>query len=876
MFEIQKFAITNIYCSPSQDQQYRFKLVRVTKKGYPVRKTVTLYNDSRRLPNDSSKFHVYVVGNIPTDMLNLLRKDRNWMKNIWYNAEEDMNARNFIMQLYDCNGVTFPRRNIYYSTGWEGGLSIAIKIDSVMDRLFDVEACAYMRLYSNQYFDTLEFNDGTRKPGIYCEASVATNNVEKNRLQNKIAQLEAHGGKTLVYVNGYYKDTLSLSIPDNSLIEILYDNSIETRESYRIGSLRTFLSERDNILKYFIFRDKTRNHILYEDDLEVYITRSTDLDTTGLYYFQHKQEALTNVTDKDFAVSTQFVNNQAQYLTNLLGGSLPNKRITLITRKSGYNRPLIYSSLKLHELYKLPQDKEFEVMSNTGYTLNEFRVEHLENSKYFQVASIDSIRLLTNTLAAEAVGYNGVSYYFAKTPTKTNTRSVEVPYLYRESSTAYEYDMTGKLLGHYPSTGPMYTAQHDVKQVEFIQGVPSNETVKLHHLNESIPLKQSEFRVLVAQYDGVNRISTWEDITESPLCVYTQNTVTVNDTGLKRVRIFYFNEPHIEDLELEFVDGVLVFPLTVWEDKGTGVSKHKLDVVYDTVEVFLNGYRLNYKVDFFIDFPYIGICNKTHIDYSLDKQLIHVRCTGYNLDKEKINHTEIRGFVSHGVLTRNNYYDIRDDRVFSTYIDGRLVDNTTIKFSETDNTVRIDNPLNGKPYTMVEHMVSVKEVTGTSTLPLYSYNSEINKKISDLYNIIYPEPSVINFNVIGDHHYVYSPVVSKVIHDLLDGNIPISLYTTPYDDSTIHNLLTNEYKLHLKLDPIRETLPDNVVEIHPHFGNTTISVNLHQYRFLTNLIRILTNGKPNKINLSGYISINKETIDVPTPSGMSPGGITVL
>lgn len=875
MEEIQRFAIKNIYCSPGQDQQYRFNLIRVTRKNYPVRKFVTVCNEQRALPNSTSKFHVYMVGNVPTDMLNLLRKDRNWFKNVWYNVQDDMNSRNIIMQFYDCHGINFPRKNIYYSSGWGGDLVIAIEIDSVMDRLFDVETCAFMRLYSNQYFDTPEFNDGTGKVGIYCDSVVALNNTDKARLQTKLTQLESRGGKTLVYVNGFYTDKITLNIPDNSLIEMVYDSSILTRESYRIGGLRTFLSEKDNNLKYFIFRAKTRNHILYEDDLEVYITHNVGSEVTGVYYYQHKAESLTNVTDKDFALSTQFVNNQAQYLSDKLGGSLSNKRITLLTRRSGYNRPLVYSSLKLHELYKLPDGKEFEVISNTGYTIPEFRVEYLENSDYFKVASIEKVRNLTNTLATDAVGYNGVSYYFAKTPTVTSVRSIEVPYLYRKASTAYEYNSSGLLTGFYPSFGPAYTASEGTKFVEFIQGLKLETPGKLYSLREPIPLKDSEYRILIAQYDGINRISVWEDVTDTPLCVYSNNTVTVDDIGAKRVRVFYFDEPHTLDLELNTVDGVLVFPMTVWEDRGDGVKLYKLDLPYDSVEVFLNENRLVYGVDFFIDFPYIGICNKTYFRYSEEKQRIHIRCTGYNLDKDKINSNEIRGFISHGVLTRNNYYDIREDRVFSTFINGKLVDNSTLRFSETDNTVRTASPLNGLPYTMSEHMVSIKDVTGTSTLPYYSKNKIIDGKISSLYNIIYPEPSITEFNVIGDHHYLYSIVTAKVIHDLLDGNIPPSLYTSPYDDATIINLLNTQYKRELKLDPIKADLPYNVVEIHPHFGNDIIPVNIYQYRFISNVVRILTNNQPDRINLSGYLTVNTDTVEV-NMGYSGPGGITVI
>lgn len=875
MHEIQRFALQHIYCSPAQDQQYRFGLVRVTKKGYPVKKTVSVYNDVRPLPNTTSKFHVYVLGSIPLEILNLLRKERNWLKNIWYNAAEDMNLRNFILQIYDEQGLNFPRSKIYYSSGWDGSLVIALEVDPETKRTFEVENFRYLRLYSNQYFDTSEFNDGSGKKGIHCQTFSVANNIDKVAVQNVISSLEANGGKTMVYVNGYFTSSMTLHIPNNSIVEIVYDNSIVDIEKYHISDLRTFESVKDNKLKYILFRPRQTEYIQYEDDLEVYITGDVGFTDQGLYYYQHKAYSLTNVTDKDFALYTSYVLNQAQTLSNLLGGGVMDKTITVMSRKSGIERNLIYSSLKLHELYRLPDGVEFDVISNTGYTLSEMRVEQLENSDYFKVASAPTINTITKELATSAVGYNGISYYMGKTPSKLTGVNVDVPFLYRKNSIAYEYDNSGKLLGYYPSTGPAYIASEDAKYVEFVQGQITTEPGLLYRVNEPIPLKDSEFRVLAAHYNDYTRITTWEDITEDASCVYENNTVTVNDVDTKRVRIMYLDEAYVKDYDIAVTDGVIVFPITVYEDRGTGPQNHLLDLPYASLEVFLNGNRLTYKVDFFIDFPYIGICNKKYIKYSEPEQKIHIRLSGYNLDKSKINQNEIRGFVSHGVLTRNNYYDIREDKVFSTFIDGKLVDNASIMFSEEDNTVRTANPLNGLPYTMTEHFLSITEATGTSTLPYYEKNKEINAKISELYNAVYPEPPIDNFIVIPTKHNLYSIIVSKVIHDLVDGNIAQSLYTTPYNDTTILDLLNTRYKRELLLDPIKADLPKGIVEIHPHFGNDVVSVNLFQFRFLTNLVRILTQGKPELINLSGYVAINNETVDLPTsPSG--PGGIVVV
>jgi hypothetical protein len=97
--------------------------------------------------------------------------------------------------------------------------------------------------------------------------------------------------------------------------------------------------------------------------------------------------------------------------------------------------------------------------------------------------------------------------------------------------------------------------------------------------------------------------------------------------------------------------------------------------------------------------------------------------------------------------------------------------------------------------------------------------------------------------------------VSKIINDMLDGNIAASVYTTPYDDGTILQLIDGQYKTIFSLDPIKSVPESNLVEIHPNIGNAPIALNLFQYRFLTNVIRVITQGKPTRINMSGYISL---------------------
>lgn len=861
MNKLQKFALENIYCAPGQDQQFSFSLVRVNKINQPLTSVVSVYNVVKSLPNPQYRYHVFVIGNLNPQFLNLLRQGRDWFKDVWVKVSDDMEARNYLLKVYNDKGVIYPRQHIYYSFIDENSIVIALEFEYTLKEKFDVDSFKYMHVYSNSFFDTEEYLSYPVRNGIKQASDYVFNNTNKVVLQNLIGIWEADGGKAIVYVNGYYTDNLNLNIPDNSYVEVIYDQSIITKEKFTINDLRTFDSTKDDKLKYLIFRSNVINSIQFKDDLEVYVSDDNQLVTKGLFFYQHKDYAIRNVTDKDYSFYTSFVNNTAQEVTNLTTGSIQDKIIVLYSRKAGVTRNLVYSAPKLHELYKLPQAVELDVLSNTGYTINNFRADTLENSDYFKVCNLKGIKNLTPELAIGAMGYGGISYYFANNPVipVSENMNVQVPILFQEDSLAFEYDANGEFLGHYTTSGSVYLFNNSsTRYIEFIYGRTPLNFGRLFSNTETATLLHNEYVVLSAYFSGVSRITNWEDITNDPdRCVVNGNSITFTEPNDYKVKIVYLNQPNVYDLNLPLADGVLYFPLTVQEDRGTGLQTFPVDTPYSNIEIYLNKRKLVYGLDYFMKFPYISICNKEYIDYANNLQNIHIRMSGFTLNVDDINNQEKTGFVNHGVLLRNNAYDIRDDRVMSVYVKGKLQNRASITFAETDNTVRLANPLNGHPYVIKEPFIALKSITGQNTLPLFTLDINKNKQISDLFNVIFPEPEIDQTNVIADHHYVYSPLVSKIIQDMLDGNILASLYTTPYNDATIFTLLDQTpYKELLMLDPIRFSMPEQLVEIHPHIGNTTVDLDLFQYRFITNVVRVITHGLPDKINLSGYLTVS--------------------
>lgn len=858
MLQAQRFALDNIYCAPGQDKQFCFKLVRLTKKSFPAKRYVNAYNKNKHLPNQTDQFHVFAIGNLPPVIINLLTQKQEWFRDSWINVATDMVLRNYLLKVYSQDGLLYPRQKIYYSFTDESSILIALEDTPDTKPFFNTDTFNYLSIYSNSYFNSTAFTTSAVRDGIDYRFKQVLNNLEKVELQTFANNKRLNGGNTFTYVNGYYVSDVRLDIPDGSFVEIVYDQSVLSKEEVPLPSMRTFGSTLDTRTKFLLFRDRVADHIQYVDDTELYVTTSTQLLNRGLYFYKHKDYVMRNVTDKDFSVDTAYLNSTAQRLSVLVNPGIDTKKVVLYTRKSGRDMALVYSAMKLHELYKLPAAIQLDVINNTGYTLDHFRAEKLEDSSYFKVASAGRMVDVTKELVIDAVGYNAMAYYFANSPCSVNRPEVEVPELYQWNAMAFEYNTQGLFTSYTTTSGPLYpVASTDTKHVSFMKGYVPVEFGGVYDRDAIVTLlhPNDEIAVISAYFAGTTRQSKWEDITNTTKVKRTATTVELSEVPDKKVRIVYQSRLNIYDEEMGLENGVLYFPITQMEDRGTGMQRHACEVPYRDISIYLNKRKLTQGIDYLLSFPYVCIFSKKYIDYALLKQQVHIRCSGFVADANRINELDIKGFVNNGVLTRNRYYDIRDDRVMSVFVDGCLRDRSQVLFSENDSTVRLSNVSNGLPYTVQEDFIPLRDLTGLDTAPSYEKNIQTNLKISGLFNQVLPEPTISEFNIINVPHTLYSPTLSKMINDIVTGVIPESLYSTPYNDNTINNLLNVNYKAYLALDPIKLGLPVGVTVVHPHIGNTVIPVNLLAYRFITNTVRLLTNNQPERINLSGYLSM---------------------
>lgn len=852
MLPIIDFFIKNIYAAPKQDSQFSFKLYKISQKSF--KDNAEIYNVIKRLPTTGQPYDVYVMGNIAPTYINLLKQEYDWYRDSWINLSEDMVDRGVIIHAYDTNGIMYNRSKIYYSFIDQNSLVFAVLKDGWNNGSLIDTSHMYIHFYSNLYFNTDEFFSLPVSIGIDYITATVYSNVDKVDLQEWVIDNQLNGGMCFIYVNGFLFDRVTLDIANGSVVEIVYDQSVVSKEITPISNLRQFASTKFSSTRYLLTRDRVLNVMEYYDDTELYITTGNLANNNGLFYYRHSLDAMFMGTDKDYTLNSQYVNNMANYLSTVKAGAAQDKQIVLYARKNANNRPLVYSEMRLHELYKLPKDKQTSILDGSGSSITELRVENIENSPYFNIASNPNVFTLPKEIFMQAIGYNAVSYYFGfNYLVKGQSPNLPVAPLYQEPSTAYEYDLDGKMLGYYATTGTIYTCTNiNTKYVEFIKGVTPAVYNDYYAPNATVTLSYDDYVVLSAVFQGEQRLADWIDITNTAQAVKSNNSIILNAPANHRVCVIYLNEPNIYDLTVDINQGFIYFPITQYRYVGNTASNTITSVYYSSIELFLNGYRLVEGLDFFMAYPYISICNKRYIDHTLSEQNIHIRCHGFSIDASGVNLQETRGFINNGVLSRNSVYDIRDDRVMSVYIDGKFYPRVGLLYAEEDNTVRVNDPLNGKPYVMSEPLISIKQVSGLDTMEWYRVAKAKDGRLRDFFTSTVPETPINDFNVIQTRHTLYSPLVSKIIVDLLENVIDPSTYNQPYDDSLIINLLDTSYKDLLPLDPTKQTLQPSLVDVHPHIGNTIIDVNIYQYRFLSNLLRILNTTN---INLSGYLSI---------------------
>lgn len=853
----------NAWCNPTQDNHLIFAGKRISTKIGQLN-SIHYFNRKINLPSAGKRYHVFHIGQVSPSLLGLFNTSPIWSYETWIKFQDTINLNHIFINIYNDFGVNIPKYNSYYMLTSEKGLIYAIEDNRLNTNIDYYEDTIYIRLYTNAFFQSVRAN--SQDDLIYCEGKTITSNDDILSLQTQYNIYAAKQGHVFVYKNGLLidrVDMINLSLQDE--VEFIFDGSVKRIEIHVVKDLYTFNSLLDNKYKYIIpHLGQETDTIDYQDDIDINIIYNTSVDRyKGIYYHRNLIDSHRMITHKDYSITIGNFSSLASNLSELIPYTaidIQEMKIQVIIRESGYHRNLIYDNNRIFELFKLPNNLRLEAMSGLNSSYELWKAENLENSYYSELLSSD-ISDINTELVKNAYGYNSISKYIADNPiypnNSTGLREFTLPVALRNNATIYEYDINGYLLGSYTvSDNDIYIAENSsTRIIEGIRGIGSYIPHVVFGSN-NIPLSETiDYKVYVCRKVNGVEDNIWEDITNSEYYTIVNNTLIRSNLFSNQLIMVRFADSFLDyDLSLLPSFGLLNFSLSEIENRGLGIENYLLPVPLGQLDIFLNGKSLIKDIDYIINFPKVYIINKEYLNQPANSTPQIVRIRYYDFFNESTI-TDI-GFIEHGMLSNNNKFNIRDDKVLHISIDGKLVDRNDNLFSELLEGNNVIHPLNGKPYQIKDIIVPMKDYINTDTFSFRNESIIIDNSVSDYMTLKLPQPTRDNLNAITDKYKIVSPFICYIIYSLINNNIDSSLLTLNMSDNDVMSICANREYL-LDYDPITDDhkLNSKYVLVVPHNLDNTLILTQLQYSFLTKVIRLYGNEVITLNSISPFINI---------------------
>jgi hypothetical protein len=863
-------ALKEIWCTPDQDREVIIEPARLTVDG-GSRKDFTILWRSESLPDIDGYWHVYQIGQLYPTAIGLLPKS-----DIWVSLSDACNKNKLICDVYVKSGLQIPRFDTFYKYTSDRDLIVAVRVNPKLNIDFDAEK-VFFRFYTNAYFESVRSNASIDSVFVAGGVPATVNDILTLQITYNTYTLKP--GLVYCFVNGYKVSSINLfTVVIKDIVEIVYDSSIKCVHRFVLENLPVFQSTLDNKLKYLLNYNWLTNAIGvnpetidYRDDIDVFIEEPIDGSSTrfrGVFYHKNLNDAFRQVTHRDYSVPTTYVTG---YLDTLIAGAgnriINAKKLSILlhVRKSGYERPLVLENNRIEELYKLDTgfysgiNQVSAAMTGIDSTVDNWKAATLESAQYPAVMDAKCCDV-TLDMVQEAYGYNAITKMIGDTPMKPELFSgqliVSVPYALQYGSTAFEYDSNGYLLGWTRHTlGSVYRCVNsNTALVEMIAGAGTHDLGDVLY-TDNAPIDPSNSYRIYYSLSGGN-VNDWVDITDTDQYIVNGNLVrrTVNVT-IGKILVRKEKRFLCYDLSLPMTNGNLRFIISQLTNVNGNYVPSELHIPLGELDIFLNGKSLIKDLDYVLNFPEIVITNKIALVNPTDtNQLLTIRFTGYANSKLEIGSVIDTGFIEHGILSNNNRYDIRDDKVLRIVINNALVSKENLKFSETTGGVSPLNPINGQPYSIREIPVPLLGLTNDRTGKLRNESVVIDKAISAYMTLKLPQPVRSAPSAIANRYPIFSPFVCAVIYALVNNQIDLNNFPVIYSDNEVMAKCKPFEEL-LKFDPtqLATEINHNYVIVHPHNLTTVINVTLLKYRFIESVVRIYTN---NQVVLSSFLSLS--------------------
>ncbi len=852
-------AVRNVWCNPKQDLQVVYQPQRIStprgERGWFTHMWTTV-----PLPTADELYHIYQIGQYQPLLMGLSPQ-----RGVWRSLASLMNERNLFACLYTNEGLQLAKYHAYVLVTEEQNVLLAVR---QQDRIANLRTTpVFLRLYTNSFFASERSDEYPHH--IRCEGREIITAQHALDVQRRYHELRDRPvGHTWLYVNGQYRaDYTPSDFKAYDILEIVHDSTVKAVKKFKVKDLHTFDSLRDGKRKYLLHYPGEQVGgacIDYRDDIDVYITRPGNNGRfSGVYFHKNNDDALRQVTHRDYAVTVDYVVRYQQLMQEQGWSDVKDLDITLFIRHSGYERPLVFEHHRIQELYKLKEADRFAAMTGLESTVPWWRAEELENSPYVQIMDARKRQIQIDTVR-DAYGYNAIAKLIGDTPQPVQIhagrRVVSLPYAVQADSTAFEIDGQGKLIAsHIHTSGVEYTPfSPQCQMVEMIAG-RGGAKLDMVFNRQDVPVDpRLSYRFYVAPIaHGELQNDKWQDVTGDHSKYEILNGRVRWFVDLAYNAVCVKSDSHFLNYELSLapVGGVMRFSVSataVWSNAERASIMH---IPPGRLDLWLNDECLIEGLDYFVRWPEIVITNKQYLK-SGQTQRIRVRGTGFcNADMSRQLPKEI-GFVRWGKLSRNSRFDLRDDRVIRLVVGGRTYHRSQVQFTEDDPSVWMDNIPNGAPYTLEDLVVPLRKVVEDDTYELRALSQEVDQAVSDYLSLKLPEPVPENPDPIPERYAIYSPFAAAIMYDLLNERLSTEKFRGHYSDQDVREYLAGYEEL-LAYDPTRHPVDLEHVAIHPHDRTTVIELDAYQYFLLSRAIKVFLEDK---VDITRFVRIKDSFI----------------
>lgn len=787
-------ARVNLWQDPEADGQLITRPVRLTPPSAAIH-SARIGRTYRHLPFEGWG-HVYQIGTTHPYWGNL-----NIVRNRWIRGTTLMSTYRTNILVYGISGKTFPLHLCYFTKNDDGMIVIALPCQEIYNWIEHEDV--YLRLYKGNEVD----QPTESLPPVLAEHHLVENDQHRAVIETRYNELKSQG-HVMVYVKGvpvFNFDRDKMGKWDD--VEFHLDGRVRKHVSFRVGDLTTFMSELDKCRKYLLHLGGNSRYD-FADDVEIHVA----FGDVGRYYHLNQSKSLRQLTHADLSIPTMRIQD---YLASIPGANDSDElRVHLIVRNDGMAKPLTFNSDRIHELYKLPDEKIIQAITGANSNVPEWRAANLEMSAVNRLiySKFDSV---TRDLATEAYGYNAASYYSANTPSKTTVTAqgtvVQLPALLSKDSTVYEYGADGTLLGHYLHNGPVeYVARNpECAMVEAIVG-KAGDRLSVNYNAGDVKLDPKH------SYAFYLRVVLSGDPSDEFIPAVEGQDYTVDDDGQlrwtidndRRHGVIIDNSRHyFNSITVHQNDGVFRIGVTDL----IGDKRLPSFIPMESMELWLNDHPLVYGVDYFVEWPTAVVCAKRYVvDGGLNK--LTVRARGVTGEFRKPDH----GFVTSGLLSNNDMFDVKDDKVVRIVSGGRLIHRDDVRFRD-DTAIGIAYVEDGQPYSIDDPTIPLRNVISTPVLEERDKSRELDERIESYLSVHIPTPPPIENIDLESYYHVFSPVLNSIIFDLIEGRLTLTPDDETYriSDVQLDKIMLNYNDL-LDFDPAFLGYDNRFVVVHPH------------------------------------------------------------